>query len=101
MAVAVGAGSVWVASRDDHTVSRIAPRVAQAPAVTTISVGDGPVDVAVGEGAVWVANSLDGTVSRIDPETNEVVATINVGDSPEHVAAGEGAVWVTLRGVAE
>ena len=67
------------------------------PSVTTIPVGDGPVDISFGERAAWVANSLDRTVSRIDPETNEVGENIELGREPLHLAAGEGAVWVTVR----
>jgi YVTN family beta-propeller protein len=99
VAIAVGAGSLWVANYADDTVSRIEltrPRQ-PTPPVTPIPVGDGPVDVAFGEGAAWVANSLDRTISRIDPKTNEVVETIPVGREPLHLAAGAGAVWVTVR----
>ncbi|HLG08303.1 MAG TPA: hypothetical protein VI409_06505, partial [Gaiellaceae bacterium] len=78
--------------------TRIAiPGRGQTPTLTTIPVGDGPVDVAAGEEGIWVANSLDGTVSRIDPETGDVVATVEVGEGLQRVAAGEGAVWVTVR----
>jgi YVTN family beta-propeller protein len=50
-AVAVGAGSVWVASLDG-TVSRIDPSSNRV--VRVIAVGGTPRGVAVGEGAVWV-----------------------------------------------
>ena len=49
--MAVGAGSVWVAS-GDGTVSRIDPNSGRV--VATITVGGTPEDVAVGAGAVWV-----------------------------------------------
>jgi serine/threonine-protein kinase len=49
--VAVGAGSVWVAS-GDGTVSRIDPNSGHV--VATITVGGTPEGVAVGAGAVWV-----------------------------------------------
>jgi YVTN family beta-propeller protein len=93
----VGSDSLWVANFDDDTVTRIVAVGGQTPTLTTIPVGDGPLDVAVGEGGVWVANSLDGTVSRIDLETGEVVATIGIGNAPQRVAVGEGGVWVTVR----
>jgi peptide/nickel transport system substrate-binding protein len=90
--VAVDEGAVWVANRDDHTVSRIDLRTKTVR--QTVRVGGGPTAVAVGAGAVWVANGLDGTVSRIDPKTNEVVETIRVGNTPTAIAFGDGAVWV-------
>ena len=100
-AVAVGFGSVWVASRNDGTVARIAiaqgsgrpeltrgfPRPSQA--------GQGPVAIAAGEGAVWVA-AADGTVTRIDPGTEEARRVAAVPD-PGGIAAGGGGVWVTSR----
>jgi YVTN family beta-propeller protein len=90
--VAGDEGAVWVANRDDNTVSRLDVRTNTLR--QTIKVGGGPSGVAVGAGAVWVANGLDGTVSRIDPETNEVVQEIAVGNTPSAIAFGEGAVWV-------
>jgi YVTN family beta-propeller protein len=90
--VAADEGAVWVANRDDHTVSRIDLRTKTLR--QTVKVGGGPSAVAVGAGAVWVANGLEGTVSRIDPKTNEVVETIAVGNTPSAIAFGAGAVWV-------
>jgi YVTN family beta-propeller protein len=92
--IAVGAGSVWVANFDDHTVSRIASGEVR----QVIPVGSGPSGIAVGKGAVWVTNALDGTVARIDPGTGQVVQTIPVGDGPSGIAYGEGAVWVAITG---
>jgi peptide/nickel transport system substrate-binding protein len=91
-AVAVGAGSVWVASETSGTVTRLDPT--GGAALGTISVGNGPIAVAFGAGAVWVANGGDGTVSRVEPSANSVTATVHVGSSPQAVAAGPGIVWV-------
>ena len=52
-AVAVGDGAVWVANRQDATVSRIDRRPTRCTG--TITVGRDPVAIAVGDGAVWVA----------------------------------------------
>jgi serine/threonine protein kinase len=101
-AIAVGAGSLWVANFEDDTVTRVQiPARGQTPNLTQIPVRDGPVDVAFGEGAIWVANSLDQTVSRIDPESGEVEATIAIGNEPQRLASGEGSVWVTVRAAEE
>ena len=50
-AVAVGAGSVWVANERDRTVTRIDPGTLD---TETIAVGGVPTDIAAGEGGVWV-----------------------------------------------
>jgi YVTN family beta-propeller protein len=93
--VAVGEGSVWVANREDGTMSRVDPNTNRV--TDTILVGKKPVGLAVGFGAVWVANSGSGTVSRVDPMGRRVSATIPVGEQPTAVAVGENAIWVTLR----
>jgi YVTN family beta-propeller protein len=51
-AVAVGAGSVWVANAGDGTVSRIDP--ATRKVVKTIDVGNAPAGLVVADGLVWV-----------------------------------------------
>ena len=93
VAIATGAGGVWIADVVDNAVTRIDPASANAVTANT-PVGQGPTAVAVGEGAVWVANTQDDTVARIDPATAAVTATIAVGRRPTGVAAGGGAVWV-------
>lgn len=99
IAVAVGAGSVWVANADDGTVSKIDPGTRAVAA--TIGLGVPESDVAVGSGSVWVTSGSEGTLLRIDPTTDTVVQTIDLAGSnpiaPEGaygVAIGAGAVWV-------
>ena len=93
--VAVGAGSVWAAARDQGVVWRIEPGARRSR--RTIDVGAGVSFVAFGEGRVWAANYVDGVVSRIDPRTNEVTARTSVG-APQAIAAGAGAAWVSVAG---
>ena len=52
-AVGVGAGSVWVASTVDGTVSRIDPKSGKV--VATVKVGPNPSELVVDENGVWVA----------------------------------------------
>lgn len=96
VAIAVGAGGVWVADPYSDNVARIDPAtdLVSAP----IPVGNGPGAIAVGANAVWVANSLDDAVVRIDPNTNAVTNTVDVGRSPSGLAFGDGAVWVANSG---
>jgi streptogramin lyase len=110
--VAVGEGSVWVATvtdssgrgevvRIDLTEGRVVARISL-PEVGAL---------AVGEGSVWVANLRHETVTRIDPATDVVAEVIDMpplpyevaeGDRaflPERIATGFGRVWVsTARG---
>lgn len=95
--LAAGAGSIWVANRDDDAVMRIDPATGGLNASFPIEVGDGPTAVAVGAGAVWVANTAAGTISRIDPATNEVEATIDIGNSPSGIALADGMVAVSVQ----
>jgi peptide/nickel transport system substrate-binding protein len=91
--IAAGAGSLWVTSTDQQTVSRIDPNTGDVR--QTINVGSGASGIAADDHAVWVANSLAGTVSRIDPRTNGVVQEIPLGSAPTGIALSHGAVWVT------
>ena len=91
-AIAIGAGSVWVAA-GDGTISRIDP---DANLVTqTFPLDRTPSGIAFGDGAVWVTTSEDRRVRRISPAGNRIGAGIPVGNGPTGVAVGSGAVWVT------
>ncbi len=93
--IAVGAGSVWVTSRRDGTVSALDPRTG-ALRGRPVRTGTAPADVAVAFGSVWVANTQDGTVSRLDARTRRTTGEpIPVADAQIlALAVGEGAVWV-------
>ena len=91
-AVAVGAGSVWVANQLDGTVTRI-DREGKDPAVT-ITVGRAPSSLAFGSGSLWVADGDDRTVAQVDPGANKISHTYEVGNAPRALAATAGAVWV-------
>src|SRR5262245_10558407 len=90
--VAAGAGSLWVTSADEQTVSRVDPETGEVR--QTIPVGSGASAVAAGDAGVWVVNSLAGTVSRIDPRAERVVQTITLHGAPSAIALGRGTVWI-------
>jgi streptogramin lyase len=95
VAVAVGAGGVWVADNSGSRVIELDPANGR-PVGKPIPVAAGPEAIAVGEGGVWIASG-DGTVTRVDPGTGKPRrAPARVAD-PGGIAAGEGAVWVTSR----
>jgi DNA-binding SARP family transcriptional activator/streptogramin lyase len=101
VAIAVGAGAVWVANADDQTVLRIDPKTFKV--VKTIGgLGNEVTDIAVGFGSVWVAGGNDGTLTRIDPRLNAPERVLHLAKAgaviPQPVflvAAGAGSVWAT------
>jgi DNA-binding SARP family transcriptional activator len=90
-AVAVGAGSAWVANQLDGTVSRIDRERSER---VTIDVGGEPSGLAFGAGSLWVADGEGRTVAQIAPQSNKALQRIAVGNAAHAVAVGSGAVWV-------
>ena len=90
-AIAVGYGGVWVANRDDGTVTRI--DAATGVVSDMVRVGGSPVAVAAGLGAVWVADGDTDTVIRIDPRTRKASRRIALGSAPSALAVAGGSVW--------
>ena len=90
-AISFGSGSLWVANRDDQTVSRVDPETRRV--TKTFSVGDTPTGLAAVDGATWVVGSdaTDASVSvrRIDPRFDTVAEKIQI---PNVVPGGPGAV---------
>jgi hypothetical protein len=83
-AVAVGAGTVWVASDTAGVVWRVDP--ATGTVVATVRVRGSPIQaqpsrlsLAARDDQVWVAVPEEGALKRIDPATNTVAATITPG----------------------
>ena len=94
VAVAVGAGAVWVANGAAGTVTRVDPAThAAGPPIAT---GSGPVAIAAGDSGVWVANA-SGTVVHIDPASRRLTGSPAAVVDPAGIAMGSGAVWVTSR----
>ena len=89
-AVTAGRGSVWVANRQDGTVSRI-DRNRQ---VATIDVGGAPAALAFGGGSLWVADGDSRFVAQVDPGSNKVRQRIEAANAPRSLALTEGALWV-------
>jgi YVTN family beta-propeller protein len=97
-AVATGGGSVWVANRQDGTVTVVNPATNQVQDTLPAS-GSGPVDqggpgLAFASGSLWVANTTQRQVTRVEPGGDP--ADIPVEASPNAVAAAPDAdsVWV-------
>jgi DNA-binding SARP family transcriptional activator len=112
-AVAYGAGSFWVATKDDQTLLQIDPRTHRI--TRTIGLGVEPTTIASAGRYVWVLGPK--TLLQFDGETGTLVRTlrlrgtirvglfrgqplpaIGVGTAPDpfDLAAGAGAAWVAF-----
>jgi DNA-binding SARP family transcriptional activator/streptogramin lyase len=98
VAIALGAGSVWVVDADHSTLSRIDEQTKERLPIGGL--GSDLSDVAYGFGSVWVAGGNDGTLVRLDPQHNGA-EQIDLGESrgsPQpvfSVRVGAGMVWAT------
>lgn len=101
-AIAAGAGSLWVANRDDQTISQVDPRtLAQ---VKTITLADSPDSIVTSQGRIWVAAASAASpfvaVDRIDPQFDAVDATTRIPSvltlSAGELAARGRSLWVAV-----
>lgn len=93
-AIAVGLGSVWVASRGDATLARIDPETRRVE--RTFGLGFVPSGLAVGARAVWVTDAEAGSLVRVNPSTGAIEERFDLGrggKGPISVAVGRGSVW--------
>jgi peptide/nickel transport system substrate-binding protein len=72
VAIASGAGALWVANLDDQSVTRV--DMSSRQAVRTIPIGGAPTALAATRTAVWVTRGT-GDVSEIDPRYDRVSST--------------------------
>jgi YVTN family beta-propeller protein len=98
--IAFGSGSIWVANRDDQTVSRIDPETRRV--TKAFSVGDTPTGLAAVDGATWVVGSdgVSASVSarHIDPRFDTIDEKIRIDNvvpgGPGSAAAFGRDVWI-------
>jgi DNA-binding SARP family transcriptional activator len=99
LAVAVGAGSVWVLTAHGNLL-RIDPRRPSAAPRRIPMAAEQPEWLAVGAGSVWTANLNHYSVSRIDPRTDKIVYTTpplgRYDAVPCGIAATHAAVYVAF-----
>jgi hyaluronoglucosaminidase len=94
VAVAVGAGAIWVIDAARQTLVKIDPHT-RAVVGKPRRVSGGPFAVAVGAGAVWVAAG-DGAVRAYDPRTVRPTGPTATVPGANGLAVG-GGVWVSSR----
>ena len=94
-AMAIAAGSLWVADCSTLSVNRIDLRTATITATIATGIANpkGELNVGAGAGSVWVASDAAGTVARIDPATDRVAASIAVDPGTFYLSFGMGALW--------
>lgn len=94
-AMAIAAGSLWVADCQERTLNRIDLKTAIMSAViaTGIASPDGELNVVAGAGSVWVASDAKGVVVRVDQTTNRVTASVRVDPGSCYLAFGYGSLW--------
>lgn len=97
--ITFGSGSMWVANRDDHTVSRVDP--ATLATLRTLPVGAPPTGITATANRVWIVTSGASPaveVDRIDPQFDTVKRTARltnlVPGSPAEIAAHGRSLWV-------
>ncbi len=96
-AMAVGFGSLWVASCAKKSLYRIDLLSGKITAIieTGIADSEGELSVTVGAGSVWLLTNANGELSRIDPHQNKVIQKIKVLPNSFAAAFGFNAVWIT------
>jgi len=95
VAIAAGAGAIWVADNTGGLVLRLDPRSGRQIGKPA-RVGAGPLAITAGPGGAWVATGA-GTVEHLDPGTGAPDGPpVTVAD-PNGIATGGGSVWVTNR----
>ncbi|WP_354278310.1 Vgb family protein [Sphingomonas trueperi] len=99
-AMAIAAGSLWVADCKEGTLNRIDLKTAKLLAAipTGIANPKGELNVVAGAGSIWVASDDAGKVARVDPADNHVVASIVVDPGTYYLAFGFDAVWAVSSG---
>ncbi len=98
VAIASGAGGLWVANLDDKSVTRVDASARQA--LRTIAIGGAATAVATRQGVVWVTDGM-GNVSTIDPTYDRVESTRSLAASDPFYTgtarptlAAFGSIWV-------
>ena len=96
-AMAVGFGSLWVASCGKKSLYRIDLLSGEVSSIIVTGLADeqGELSIGIGAGSVWLLTNVSGELSRIDPYKNKVARKIKVMPNSFAAAFGFNAVWIT------
>lgn len=94
-AMAIAAGSLWVADCKEGAVKRIDVKTAKLLATIPTGIANpaGELNVVAGAGSIWVASDAAGKIARIDPATNAVASSVAVDPGTWYLAFGLGSLW--------
>ena len=94
-AMAILAGSLWVADCAQNALVRIDTATAEKTATIATGIANpkGELNIVAEAGSIWVASDQKGVVSRVDPASNQVTATVPVNAGTYYLASGFGSVW--------
>lgn len=99
-AMAIAAGSLWVANCKESVLTRIDLATAKVAATVPTGVAnaqEGEMIVAAGDGSVWIGSAAKGEIARVDPATNKAVATVTVAPGSYFLAYGFDALWAVSQ----
>ena len=93
-AVAVGEGTVWVASKDDRTIARIDPRSSVVAEIVDVSNAGPPISIAVGGGEVWTGHAFAVFDTSIWKHDLRGGSPLKVAEGGELIPAGGERIWL-------
>jgi streptogramin lyase len=86
---------VWVANRSEGTVAQVDFETGE---VTSVAVGEGPVELTRSFGSVWVAVADAGELVQVHTGEKIVVTRTPLGGAPTGISVGAGSLWVGVAG---
>jgi streptogramin lyase len=94
--IAIGAGSVWMATDKKGVLARIDPQTNKV--VAKISIPSGSYAPAFADGAIWITSTEHNLLTRVDAQSNQVVASIPIGPQPRFLTVGANSIWTLNQG---
>jgi YVTN family beta-propeller protein len=100
-AVVGGGGLVWVANRQDGTVTVVDPgtnRVQETlPASGSGPIGESGPGLAFASGSLWVANAVQRQITRVEPDADPISIPVNARPNALAAAPDADSVWVAAQ----
>ena len=93
--LAVGFGSLWIPSCEQHTLIRADLTTGKIQATIPIGPANSEGGITVGAGSIWLMTNAGDVLARIDPISNTVVANISTPAGSFCPLFADGFVWIT------
>jgi virginiamycin B lyase len=94
--IAAGAGSVWMITDAQGSLSRI--NAASGAVMAVVHVPAGSSNAVYSDGRVWVTRADGAELTVVDAKTDKVMDNVTIGQHPRFVTAGAGAIWTVDQG---